>query len=146
METWPGPWWTHRSRYGPVMVEEPGGSSVKTVRAVRGALAVLEELARSQPAGVTGLARCTGLDKSAVQRILARCATPPARPRCSSWSRAATWSRWQRRRAPIRSGWHWRTSASTCPISAARRAVPCCPASLMPRSAGPWASTRPPPS
>jgi len=46
-------------------------SSVKTVRAVRGALSVLEELARAQPVGVTDLARLTGLDKSAVQRILA---------------------------------------------------------------------------
>lgn len=68
-------------------------SSVKTVRAVRGALTVLEELARAQPVGVTELARLTGLDKSAVQRILATLREAgwiqPAASAATSWELSA---------------------------------------------------------
>ena len=44
-------------------------SSVKEVRSVRNACAVLEAVAAFQPIGVSELARATGIDKSAVQRI-----------------------------------------------------------------------------
>jgi IclR family transcriptional regulator, acetate operon repressor len=44
--------------------------AVKTIRAVDNALQVIEQLARAQPVGVSALARATGLDKMAVQRVL----------------------------------------------------------------------------
>ncbi|MGD9703762.1 MAG: IclR family transcriptional regulator [Acidimicrobiia bacterium] len=44
--------------------------AVKTIQAVDNALLVLEQLSRDQPAGVTALARSSGLDKMAVQRVL----------------------------------------------------------------------------
>lgn len=49
-------------------VESTGGA-VKEIRAVRNACAVLEAVAAHQPVGVSELARLTGIDKSAVQRI-----------------------------------------------------------------------------
>lgn len=45
--------------------------AVKTIQVVSNALAVLDAVSRSQPAGLGALARDLGLDKSAVQRILA---------------------------------------------------------------------------
>jgi IclR family transcriptional regulator, acetate operon repressor len=44
--------------------------AVKAIQAVDNALHVLEQLAIEQPAGVSELARITGLDKMAVQRVL----------------------------------------------------------------------------
>lgn len=49
---------------------EPVGPAVKEVRAVRNSCAVIETVALNQPVGVSELARITGLDKSAVQRIV----------------------------------------------------------------------------
>ena len=43
--------------------------SVKEVRVVRNACAVLEAVARTQPVGVSELARLTGIDKSAAHRL-----------------------------------------------------------------------------
>ncbi len=45
-------------------------ASVKSLHVVSNALLLLEALARHQPAGVSELARITGIDKSAAQRIL----------------------------------------------------------------------------
>jgi IclR family acetate operon transcriptional repressor len=45
-------------------------ASVKSLNVVSNALVLLEALARHQPAGVSELARITGIDKSAAQRIL----------------------------------------------------------------------------
>ncbi|NUS57699.1 MAG: IclR family transcriptional regulator, partial [Streptomycetaceae bacterium] len=39
-------------------------SSVKEIQSVKNACRLLEELARRQPAGVSDLARSTGIDKS----------------------------------------------------------------------------------
>ncbi|MDI2126015.1 IclR family transcriptional regulator [Yinghuangia seranimata] len=44
-------------------------SSVKEIQSVKNACLLLEELARQQPAGVSDLARSTGIDKSAVHRL-----------------------------------------------------------------------------
>ena len=45
--------------------------AVKTIQAVDKALVLMEHLARDQPVGVSALARAVGLDKMAVQRVLA---------------------------------------------------------------------------
>jgi IclR family acetate operon transcriptional repressor len=45
-------------------------SAVKEVRSVANACAVVDAIAAAQPVGVSELARLTGLDKSATQRIL----------------------------------------------------------------------------
>lgn len=44
-------------------------SSVKEIQSVKNACLLLAELARRQPAGVSDLARSTGIDKSAVHRL-----------------------------------------------------------------------------
>ena len=49
---------------------EPSATAVKQIRAVHNACTIIEEVAARGPVGVSELARVTGLDKSAVQRIV----------------------------------------------------------------------------
>ncbi len=72
-------------------------AAVKQIRVVRHALSVLELLARSQPLGVSELARALDLDKSGVQRLLVtlgeagwirRSSTTPVRWETASLPRA----------------------------------------------------------
>ncbi len=44
-------------------------TSVKEIQSVRNACVLLEEIARSQPVGVSELSRATGVDKSATHRL-----------------------------------------------------------------------------
>jgi IclR family transcriptional regulator, acetate operon repressor len=46
------------------------GDAVKHIRAVRNACTLIEAVARQQPVGVSELSRVTGIDKSAVQRLV----------------------------------------------------------------------------
>jgi DNA-binding IclR family transcriptional regulator len=53
----------------PRLGSDGGPVKVKEVRSVRNACALLETVAAHQPVGVSELARLTGIDKSAVQRL-----------------------------------------------------------------------------
>lgn len=62
-------------------------SSVKEIQSVKNACRLLEELARQQPAGVSDLARGTGIDKSAVHRLAVTLGT-------AGWLRRTADGRW----------------------------------------------------
>ncbi len=63
-------------------------ATVKEVRAVRNACTLLETMARSQPVGVSELARTTGIDKSAVHRLAVTL-------HAAGWLDRAAGGRWQ---------------------------------------------------
>lgn len=85
-------------------------SSVKEIQSVRNACLLLGELARQQPAGVSDLARATGIDKSAAHRLAVTLGS-------AGWLRRTADGRWYL--APELLG-TLRESASTSLIADAR--------------------------